>query len=127
MNKVKHIETWGNGMKIYAADEGAIPVVRDGTILVKGNSTYEVGTCSGFYTDGFGKGFDAIDADRPLCRDGHKPVWINARSVGICAGTHPDKGKYALEIAIGDTVWLEGNRYKIAARMNNNLGFEPVA
>lgn len=123
MQTIKHIDTWGNGMKIYRVQPGAEACVQHGAILVKGNQTFSVGTSAGYLSEGYGRGFDGYSADY-LARDraaDDKEFWINQRCTTICAGTHPDATVCALEVEIGDVVHLEGKRFEIASAPNRNL------
>ncbi len=121
MNGFTLIDTFGNGMKVWRAENAKPVAVQHGTILIKGHSTYKVGTCNGFNAEGYGKGFGTVFGDE-ICREGiDEMVWINARPATICAGEHPDNGLHALEVEIGDQVWLEGKKYEIASAANQNL------
>ncbi len=122
MNGFNLIETFGNGMKVWRAEDTTAAIaVQHGTILIKGHNTYSVGTCNGYKAEGYGKGFGTVLRDE-ICREGiDNMVWINARAAMICAGQHPDHGLHALEVEIGDQVWLEGTKYEIASAPNQNL------
>lgn len=127
MTHIKHIETWGNGLRIFAVEEGARAVLSHGSVLVKGNQTFQVGTCTGYCALSDGKGFGALANGQQICRDGiDDPVWIIQRPSTIARGAHRDANSCALQVAAGQEIWLESKVYKIVNSPNQNLRLKEV-